>query len=764
MKSNQSKTKTELIQELQSLRKSEQNLRTLFETMSQGVVYQDSDGNIISANPAAERILGLSFDQMQGRTSIDPRWHAIHEDGSDFPGETHPAMVSLKTRQPVNNIVMGVFHPVEGKHHWISIDAIPQFTPGEKKPYQVYTTFTDITERKKAEKALHEREQEFRTLVESAPDVISRFDREFRHIYINPAVEQESGMPPEFFIGKTNIELGTPEDVITQWHEAIKSVFKTGQDITVETKIPTPDGIRYYSNRIAAEFAEDGTITSVLNITRNITESKQAEEQLKKQFEELRLQSEIMDNMVEGVYLIGLDDVIIRYTNPKFEEMFGYGPGEMLGKHASIVNAPTDKDPRETAKEIMDIIYETGEWHGEVNNIKKDGTTFWCYANVSIFNHQQYGKVLVSIHTDITERKQVEEALRESENQLRLITDNTSDNIAITTFDLKAEYIYVNPSVKSLFGYDPEDLIGKSFFDFIHPDDKKALLPLLKSYLNKKIKKLITGKEEEITETIEFRFKDKIGDWRFLQSTVNIVGNQLLAVTRDITERKQFEIALQETNILKELLLDIITHDLKNPAGVISTVSEMVLEERSDDEKMQIIKDSSENLLKVIDNATILSQIALGEKVMMEKTDLVEVIQKVAKDMTSKIDNAGMMIKLDFPKKLLVQANPIIADVFSNYISNAVKYASKGKKIFIDHTVSDDGYVVINVKDLGTTIPEENRQNIFDRNLQLERGEKRGRGLGLAIVKRIAEVHGAEVGVKPNIPKGNIFYVKIPIN
>jgi PAS domain S-box-containing protein len=119
----------------------------LFETMAQGVVYQDNEGKIISANPAAERILGLSFPQMTGRDSIDPRWRAARQDGSDFPGEEHPAMVALRTGKPMTNVVMGVFNPVVGEHRWISVDAIPLFRPGEDTPYQVYTTFNDITER-----------------------------------------------------------------------------------------------------------------------------------------------------------------------------------------------------------------------------------------------------------------------------------------------------------------------------------------------------------------------------------------------------------------------------------------------------------------------------------------------------------------------------------------------------------------------------------------------------------------------------------------
>ncbi|MCP3875887.1 MAG: PAS domain S-box protein, partial [Desulfobacteraceae bacterium] len=162
MKKLESKT-SELTKEIaeriktdEKLIESERRHRSLFETMVQGVVYQDADGKIISANPAAEKILGLTINQMQGRASADPRWKAIHENGSDFPGETHPAIVSLKTGQPVHDVVMGVFHPDEERNCWIRINSIPTIRPGDKNPYQVYTTFTDITEHKKLEAQLQQ--------------------------------------------------------------------------------------------------------------------------------------------------------------------------------------------------------------------------------------------------------------------------------------------------------------------------------------------------------------------------------------------------------------------------------------------------------------------------------------------------------------------------------------------------------------------------------------------------------------------------------
>lgn len=138
----------------EALRRSEEQFRTLYETMTHGVVYQDSTGSITAANPAAERILGLSLDQMQGRTSLDPGWHTIHPDGSDFPEETHPSKVALHSGKTVTDTVMGVFNPDLGDYRWININAVPLFKPGEQTPHQVYTTFEDITSQKQREREL----------------------------------------------------------------------------------------------------------------------------------------------------------------------------------------------------------------------------------------------------------------------------------------------------------------------------------------------------------------------------------------------------------------------------------------------------------------------------------------------------------------------------------------------------------------------------------------------------------------------------------
>ena len=155
-------------------------------------------------------------------------------------------------------------------------------------------------------------------------------------------------------------------------------------------------------------------------------------------------------------------------------------------------------------------------------------------------------KKIVKLEEIKNSPKSTEKQLKRSEQLYNLIFKNSSDIIGITTFSLNPVYIYINPSIKSI-GYKQEELLGKFPFDFIHPDDRKKLFPLLKKYINAKVKKLLTGKVSTITERIEYRFKDKDGNWRNFQTTGNIVRNQLLFITRDITDQKKTEEALSKS-------------------------------------------------------------------------------------------------------------------------------------------------------------------------------------------------------------------------
>ena len=205
-----------------------------------------------------------------------------------------------------------------------------------------------------------------------------------------------------------------------------------------------------------------GNITGISTIARDITEKKRLEEMS-------RLHSTIFGNLAEGIYLIRISDGVIVFTNPQFDRMFGYESGELLGKHVSIVNAPSEKSPEATATEIISELVRTGVWRGEVQNIRKNGAAFWCYANVTTFDHPQYGQVIVAVHEDITERKRVElereQLLVEaSSNAAEMTAILASHDDAILMYDKEMNVHRANPSFANDYGFDP---VGLNLKDII---------------------------------------------------------------------------------------------------------------------------------------------------------------------------------------------------------------------------------------------------------------------------------------------------------
>ena len=138
----------------QKLLESEAKYRHLYETMTQGVAIQDSEGRIIEANSAACEILGLTMDQMLGKTTYDPRWRLIHEDGSPYDPEMMPSNIALRTGKPVKGVHCGIYVPEKGEYRWVVIGSVPRFKDGETTPFVTITIFTDITELKKLESKL----------------------------------------------------------------------------------------------------------------------------------------------------------------------------------------------------------------------------------------------------------------------------------------------------------------------------------------------------------------------------------------------------------------------------------------------------------------------------------------------------------------------------------------------------------------------------------------------------------------------------------
>jgi PAS domain S-box-containing protein len=269
---------------------------------------------------------------------------------------------------------------------------------------------------------------------------------------------------------------------------------------------------------------------------------------------QLKTNNAIFDNLAEGAYLISLDDLTIKWTNSVFDEMFGYEPEELIGKMVDVVNAPTELTPKETRLAIIGMLKETGVWHGEVQNIKKDGEPFWCYANVSTFIHSEYGEVFVSVHTDITDRKKAEEKVKKQLLEKEIILKETHHRIknnfasVISLLSLQAQSTSNNETYASL-----QDAIGRvnSMFilyeKFLLTDDYK--FTSVKEYLSVLADDIIELFPGELEITVEKQISDfNLEPERLVH--LGIIVNELLTniMKYAFTERDsgRIEIMLKE--------------------------------------------------------------------------------------------------------------------------------------------------------------------------------------------------------------------------
>ncbi|MEO8398961.1 MAG: PAS domain S-box protein [Ignavibacteriaceae bacterium] len=267
------------------LRQSEQKHRTLFETMAQGVIYEDFEKGIISANPAAQKILGLSLEQMQGKSSLGTGYKSILEDGTEVIDDTHSAMLAVKIGKELKNFVMGILTPYEEDYRWININAIPLFKLGEEKPYQVYTTFDDITERKRSSEAIKESEERYRKLIELSPNTVGILKDE-KIVFINAAGAKMMGAEnPKKIIGKNILEFLHP-DYFKYISKGLKQLSRYNKSPLMEIKARKIDGTTIYVEATAMPFNYKGE-NAVQFISRDITERKKVEEEKERLFHKI---------------------------------------------------------------------------------------------------------------------------------------------------------------------------------------------------------------------------------------------------------------------------------------------------------------------------------------------------------------------------------------------------------------------------------------------------------------------------------------------
>ena len=512
------------------------------------------------------------------------------------------------------------------------------------------------------------------------------------------------------------------------------------------------------------------TTTSIDELNKEIDIRGQAEEALQRE-------KDYSQSLIETAQVIMLvldtEARIVRF-NPYMEEISGYRMEEVKGKDwfsTFLHERDWDRVRKSFQKAASDI-----QTHGNVNPIvTKDGRERlieWYDKTLKDADGNVVG--LLSIGHDITERRHVEEKLKESEERYRQIIEDASDIIYGT--DNNGYCTFVNPIVEKTTGYSKKELIGKHYLDMISPDYHQAALRFYGLQFVKKIK--ITYHE------LPFVTKNGSELWlgqnvQLLMEDDRITGFQ--AVARDITERRRAEEQLQqakeeaeEANLAKSQFLASMSHEIRTPMNAIIGMSELLAGTSLYDEQndyVEMIQVSADSLLGIINDILDLSKIEAGH-IELEETEfnLREVVETTGVTLATRANKKSLEllchIRPDTPAHIV--GDPMrLRQILVNLAGNAIKFTEDGEIVIsVEAAEKKDDKAVLHfrVSDTGIGIPKEKQEKIFESFTQADSSTTRqygGTGLGLTISRQLVEMMGGKIWVESKEGKGSVFHFTI---
>ncbi|TFG14273.1 MAG: PAS domain S-box protein [Promethearchaeota archaeon] len=629
-------------------------------------------------------------------------------------------------------------------------------------PICMMASFVDISERLKIENALKESQSNLETLFNSLYDFIFVLDLEGRIINVNQTVIKRIGYSEQEIQKMHVIEIHPPNrrdeaaKIVTEMIAGKRDscnlpiMTKKGDLIPVDTKISRG----YWGNQEV-----------LFGISRDINEQLKAEDKIRESEEKFRT---IAEQGLMGVVI--LQDNVVKYINQQHAAFLGYTAEEILnwepGEWWKTIH-PDDKQlVLEQVKRKEDET-ETGVRHYAARGINKKGQIFWLEVWFKTIKYQNRNAFLTT-YIDITEKKNSEEKLRESEEKYRSIFENSPFSIMI--LDPEGYIRDFNPAFEDLSGYSKKELIGKNYFE--HPLVPKKYLPTLLKNRDKLLKRQSLPLME-----MQIKKKNKRLRWiHFVSSIINLDNNMFIQlIGHDITDRKKAQEdlidAYERTNFYK----DLFAHDMKNILHSISSSIELYSSLKDDPEKrkelnelLKIIEEQTNRGISLISNVDKLSEIE-ESKGSIKEIEVLPILNEAIEFVKNSFQNREINIKLDIKdkKKYFVNANALLLDVFENLLINSVKH-NDNPNVEIEIKISEEkkrrkNYVKLEFIDNGIGIPDTRKEIIFQRSSERS---ITGMGLGLSLVKFIIDSYEGDILVKNRIrgdyTRGSNFIIFIP--
>ncbi len=754
------KDTTERKQAEEALKESEEKYRTLLETTDTGFCIMDAQGNILDTNPEYVRLSGHStLEEILGRSVIE--WTAKYD------LERNAVEVNKCIQQGyVRNLEIDYVDKTD-KATPIEINATVIQT--EKGP-RILTLCRDITVRRQTEEDLKKSEEKYRTLIENQGEGVALADTNEKFVFANPAADRIFGVSPGGLIGRSISEFTTPEQ-FANIQEQTKN-RRTGVKNSYEAEILSLDGVkRFLLITGAPHYDLNGIFDGTFGVLRDITDRKQAEEELLESEKKYR---DLVENIGDVIYSSDSEGKLT-YVSPAIKSLAGYDPQELMGQVFLRLVHPDDL-PR-VMQEIQKI-QKGNHIRSEVRIFKKSGEIRWISAsNRPVFEKDEFIG-LQGILTDITERKQAEDELKNRESFLETIIDNIPNMLFVKDAQ-ELRFVRFNKAGEDLLGYSRNDMIGKSDHDFFPKDEADSFTNKDKDVLAKKNlidipEELIQTKHrgKRLLHTRKIPILDEYGNPQYL-----------LGISEDITERKRAEEELrqakekaEESNRLKSEFLANMSHEIRTPMNAVIGMTGITLDTNLTSEQreyLDIVKESAYALLGLLDDILDFSKIEAG-KVDLETIDfdLRTVMEGVADTLSHRASTKGVELAYSIHREVPVflRGDPVrLRQILMNLGGNAIKFTEKGEVVIrseLKEETNNSATILFSVTDTGIGIPLDKQTSIFESFTQLDGSTTRkygGTGLGLSISKRLVELMGGHIGVESQPGAGSRFWFTVTL-
>jgi PAS domain S-box-containing protein len=749
----------------QALQRSEKRFRALVERGSDVTAIVGTDGTIQYESPSVRRVLGYEPEALVGTNGLA----RVHPDDR----EDVEAGLEEVSQEPRGEVTL-TFRMRHADGSWVHLEAIGRNFLGDSAIGGIVVNSRDVTERKKAEAKRRAAQRETEDVLESIGEALYAVDAGWRFTYVNDEAARLWGRDREELLGERLWE-AFPEFVGSGFEEPLRRADR--EQKTVDAEVHTPHG-RWAELHIYPRAGAEGYsgAQGLLVFFKDITARKEAEA-------ELRLMQSAVESANDAV-LIGEATLAdgtgpeIVYVNEALEKQTGYRREEVVGQTPALIRGP---EMGGTSQEIAEAIAERRPIRTELLTYRKDGSTFWAEVSIEPIRDEN-GAVThwLSVRRDITERREREEALRESEETFRSVVEN-AQNVIFQT-DAQGRWTLLSPSWEETMGYTVEEALGTSFMEYVHPADRSEEL------LN--FKALAEGPEGAIRKDV--RYVTQSGETRRMRFAARLVtdGEGRVSGTTgtftDVTDSFEIEAERKARERAEELLeaktsfLNNMSHELRTPLASIVGFAELLDEEEMPEaERREFagrIAASGERLKKTLNSILELAQLESGgagrAEMNIAPVDVAAQVRATTEAHRPAAEEKGLALRAKTPRGEGGDTRAALNEgafgrVLDNLISNAIKFTEEGSVTLRVGATAQE--VHVEVEDTGCGIEDDflegGRDGLFADFEQESKGLSRsheGAGLGLAIAKRLTEEMDGAIDVASEKGEGTTFTVRFP--